>query len=300
MSTRTCCSRSCIAGATKPAEPGTRSSASSSLTKPDATASGWRAGCGGRRSRPTLSIRRAWRGRANTGAKTDPLDTEMLMRAIVGWLRGEKRHCSMAAIPTAEEEDARRPNRERENLVTEQTRIVNQIKSILTRFGIRSFRPTLRKAADQLDGLRTAEGMPLFENARAELLRHLARLRVVRDQIRAIEQERLCKLAAAPAQNKGPPAMVCLLARITGIGIETADMLVHEMLSRPLRDRRAVARYAGLTGAPDESGRRRREKGLARAGNARVRRGMIQLAWRFLMFQKESALALWYRARTAD
>jgi transposase len=238
--------------------------------------------------------------REHRRAKTDRLDTELLMRAFVGWLRGEKRHCSMAAIPTAEEEDARRPNRERENLVTEQTRIVNQIKSILTRFGIRSFRPTLRKAADKLDGLRTAEGMPLFENARGELHRHLVRLRVVRDQIRAIEQERLCKLAAAPAQNKGPPAMVCLLARITGIGIETADMLVHEMLSRPLRDRRAVARYAGLTGAPDESGRRRREKGLARAGNARVRRGVIQLAWRFLRFQSDSALAQWFKVRTTD
>ena len=85
-----------------------------------------------------------------------------------------------------------------------------------------------------------------------------------------------------------------------GIGIETADMLVHEVLARTLRDRRAVARYAGLTGSPDESGSRRREKGLAKAGNARVRRGMIQLAWRFLLFQKESALAQWYRARTAD
>ena len=86
----------------------------------------------------------------------------------------------------------------------------------------------------------------------------------------------------------------------SGIGVETADMLVHEVLSRDLRDRRAVARYAGLTGAPDESGARRREKGLAKAGNARVRRGMIQLAWRFLLFQKDSALARWYRARTAD
>jgi transposase len=58
-----------------------------------------------------------------------------------------------------------------------------------------------------------------------------------------------------------------------------ADMLVHEVLSRPMRDRKAVARYAGLTGSPDESGAKRREQGLARAGNARVRRGMIQLAW---------------------
>jgi transposase len=93
---------------------------------------------------------------------------------------------------------------------------------------------------------------------------------------------------------------VRLLARVIGLGLETADMLVHEILSRDLRDRRAVARFAGLTGAPDESGKRRRDKGLAKAGSARVRRGMIQLAWRFLLFQRDSALAQWYRARTAD
>jgi Transposase IS116/IS110/IS902 family len=84
--------------------------------------------------------------------------------------------------------------------------------------------------------------------------------------------------------------MLVLLARVIGVGIETADMLVNEVFVRNLRDRRAVARYAGLTGAPDESGARRREKGLARAGNARVRRGMLQLAWRFLMFQKDSVV----------
>ncbi len=94
--------------------------------------------------------------------------------------------------------------------------------------------------------------------------------------------------------------MIRLIARVLGIGIETADMLVNEILSRHLRDGKAVARYAGLTGSPDESGRRRRKKGLTRAGNARLRRGVIQLAWRFLRFQKESALAQWFRARTAD
>jgi transposase len=94
--------------------------------------------------------------------------------------------------------------------------------------------------------------------------------------------------------------MVRHLARVVGIGVETADMLVNEVLSRPMRDRKAVARYAGLTGSPDESGAKRREQGLAKAGNARVRRGMIQLAWRFLRFQQNSALARWYQARTAD
>jgi len=104
--------------------------------------------------------------------------------------------------------------------------------------------------------------------------------------------------APAQAAADGPNAMVLLLARVIGVGVETADMLVQEVLSRNLRDRRAVARYAGLTGAPDESGSKRREKGLAKAGNARVRRGLMQLAWRFLRFQRDSALAQWYRART--
>jgi len=206
----------------------------------------------------------------------------------------------MAAIPTIEEEDAKRPNREHEKLVGDRTRIVNRMKSTLSRFGIRGFKPTLRKADEKLGELRTAEGTLLPENTRAELRRDMTRLRIVREQLKEIEQQRLRKLEAAAPAKKGPHAMVGLIARVTGIGIETADMLVNEILSRHLRDSKAVARYAGLTGSPDESGKRRREKGLARAGNARVRRGMIQLAWRFLRFQKDSVLAQWFRARAAD
>ena len=94
--------------------------------------------------------------------------------------------------------------------------------------------------------------------------------------------------------------MVFLLGRIIGLGIETAEQLVHEILSRNLRDRKAVARYAGLTGSPDESGATRRDKGLSRSGNARVRKILIQLSWRLLKFQPESALVLWFNARTAN
>jgi transposase len=238
--------------------------------------------------------------REHRRAKTDRLDTELLMRAFLGWLRGERRHCSMAAIPTIGEEDARRPNRERENLVGERTRLVNRIKATLARFGIRTLKPTLRKAEEKLAGLHMAEETSLAENTLAELRRSMARLRVVCEHIKQIERERLRQLEATASVTKGPHAMVRLIARIIGVGIETADMLVNEILSRHLRDCKAVARYAGLTGSPDESGRKRREKGLARAGNARVRRGMIQLAWRFLMFQKDSALAQWYREQTAN
>jgi transposase len=179
--------------------------------------------------------------REHKRAKTDRLDTEMLKRGFLGWLRGEPEHCQMAAIPTLAEEDARRPNRERDCLVRERTRIVNRVKGALARLGVRGFNPKLRKAAERLDSLITPEGEKLPPNTLAELRRELA---------------------------------------------------------RKLRDQRALARYAGLTGSPDESGSRRREKGLARAGNNRVRRGMIQLAWRFLRFQGDSTLAKWYHART--
>src|SRR3954464_4569659 len=177
-------------------------------------------------------------------AKTDRLDTGLLKRAFLGWLRGERGHCSMAEIPTLEEEDARRPNRERESLVGERTRIVNRIKANLARLGIRGFKPTLRDAAERLDTLRTPDGAALPPNTRAELRRDMARLRLVSGQIAEIEAARLERLRQAPAEDR-PHAMVRLLARVIGVGVETADMLVHEVLRRDLRDRRAVARYAG-------------------------------------------------------
>jgi transposase len=231
-------------------------------------------------------------------AKTDRLDTETLMRAFLGWLRGEVRHCQMAAIPTLAQEDAKRPSREHENLVAERTRITNRMTAILVWLGLPRVNIKLRKAAEQLAALRTPEGEAVPLNTLAELHRGLARLAVIRAQIKAIEEARLQRLKAAPAQGTHP--MLLMLAKVLGVGIETADMLVHEVLARGLRDERAVARYGGLTGAPDESGSKRREQGLAKAGNGRVRRGMLQLAWRWLRFQHDSALTQWYRSRTAD
>lgn len=234
--------------------------------------------------------------REHRRAKTDRLDTSLLKRSFLGWLRGERDHCKMVAIPTIKDEDAKRPNREHESLVGERSRIVHRMKAALIRLGIRGFNPKLKKAAGRLEDLRTPEGEPILPNMLAELRRDMERRQLINDQIRQIEDARLERIEQAPGD--GPNAMVLLLARVIGVGIETAAMLVQEVLARNMRDRRAVARYAGLTGSPDESGIKRREKGLARSGNARVRRGMIQLAWRFLMFQKDSTLAQWFRGRT--
>jgi transposase len=236
--------------------------------------------------------------REHRRAKTDRLDTELLKRAFLGWLRGEPKHCSMAAIPTLADEDAKRPGRERQSLVGERTRIINRLKANLARLGIRNFRPNLAHASNRLEALRTPEGSAVPANTLAELRRDMDRLRFVKQQIKEIETTRAKHLAEAP--NEQRQAMIRLLARVVGVGIETADMLAQEVFSRNIRDRKALARYAGLTGAPDESGKKRREQGLAKAGNARVRRGMIELAWGHLLHQKASALTAWYRKRTSD
>ncbi len=175
---------------------------------------------------------------------------------------------------------------------------MNRVRANLARLGIRGFRPCLAQASRQLETLRTPEGAAVPTNTLAELRRDMTRLCFVKQQIKEIETTRTKRLER-PARE-GRNAMVHLLARVVGVGVETADMLVQEVFSRNLRDRRAVARYAGQTGAPDESGQKRHERGLAKAGNARVRRGMIQFAWGHLLHQKDGALAEWYRKRTAD
>ena len=195
----------------------------------------------------------------------------LLKRAFLGWLRGERDHCKDGGDPDnqgrgcqAAQPRAREPRRRAKSDRQPNESSVDPARNP-------RFNPKLKKATERLDGLRTPEGEPIPPNTLAELRRDMVRRRLVSDQIKQIEDARLERLKQAPPSD-GPHAMVRLLARVIGVGVETADMLVQEVLSRSMRDRRAVARYAGLTGSPDESGRRRREKGLTRSGNARVRR----------------------------
>jgi len=205
--------------------------------------------------------------------KTDRLDVNLLKRGFLGWLRGEPGHCTMAAIPTLEAEDARRPNREHEMLVGERSRIINRMKSALARFGIRNFKPHLRQAPERLAVLRTPEGIALPPNSIAELRRDMARLQLVKEQIAEIEQTRLERLRQAPAE----PAQVMLatLARVVGLGVETADVLVHELLVRNLRDRRAVAR-----GACPRAGQRPDPGAASLEPPTRAARVAARRAWR--------------------
>src|SRR6201993_2346172 len=129
--------------------------------------------------------------REHRRAKTDRLDTGLLKRSFLGWLRGERDHCKMVAIPTIKDEDAKRPNREHDSLIGERSRIVNRMKAALVRLGIRGFNPKLKKATPRLDGFCTPEGEPIPPNALAEVRRDMERRRLVNNSIPQIEEERL-------------------------------------------------------------------------------------------------------------
>ena len=137
--------------------------------------------------------------------------------------------------------------------------LASGIKATLARLGIRNLNPNLKNAAER-EHVRTLEGEPIPDNTLAELRRDFERKQLVAEQIQQIEKARLEQLKQAPKTR--PNLMVLVLMRVIGIGIETADMLVREILSRNLRDRRAVARYGGLTGSPDERERHAARRGL--------------------------------------
>ena len=115
----------------------------------------------------------------------------------------------MAAIPSLAQEDAKRPHRERETLVVEQTSIVNRMKGVLARLGIRTFNPKLKKAPGHLEHVRTPEGEPIPPNTLAELYREMERLRLIREQIQRIEKARLENSPARSqhwTESDGPPS----------------------------------------------------------------------------------------------
>lgn len=229
-------------------------------------------------------------------AKTDRIDLDMLLRTFLAWLRGEPRACSMVRIASEAEEEMRRPGRERERLVCERIQIENRIENLLCLHGIAGFKPRLKKAMKRLDELRSFAGAPLPGKTMAELTRLMARHRLLCDQLGEIEAERDRVMTAVEPDRA--ERMIQLLARIVGLGTETATMLVREMFCRSFPDRRAVASFAGLTGTPFQSGGMEREQGIGKNGNARVRRVLMQLAWRWLRFQPQSVLSRWFAERT--
>lgn len=239
------------------------------------------------------SIQVNWRARR---AKTDSLDVEALLRALMAWRRGEKRVCAMVRVPTVKEEDDRRISREREALIKERIRHVNRIKGLLATQGMRRYEPLRSRRQERLDALRTGDGRPLPPRLYAEISRSLRRLELVLEILREIEIVR-DEEAAVSARTNG---VVGRLMMLRSIGPEVATILHGEALHRTFDNRRQVAAYAGLTPSPWSSGTLQKEQGISKAGNPRLRRTMVELAWLWLRYQPGSRLSAWFRERVGD
>src|SRR5689334_16901513 len=227
-------------------------------------------------------------------AKTDKIDGEALVRALLAYKRGEPRVCAMVQAPTPHEEDRRRTSRERETLTAERVQHVNRIKGLLFAQGIGDYEPLHRNRRERLQELITGDGRPLPECLKAQISRELDRLELLIEQVKAVEAERDAVLAQA---SPGVPAPAAMLLALRGLGPQAAATLWSEGLFRTFNNRKQVAAYAGLAPTPWQSGSVHRDQGVSKAGNPRLRTIMIQIAWLWLRHQPQSALAVWFRAR---
>jgi transposase len=228
-------------------------------------------------------------------AKTDRIDGEALLRALLAYKRGEPRVCTMVRAPTPEDEDRRRLCRERKVLIAERVEHVNRIKGLLFSQGISSYEPLRRDRRQRLEDLTTGDGRTLPTHLKIQISRELDRLELLLDQIKLAEAERDGLLAEGqPAAPESPARM---LLEFKGIGAECAATLWLEALFRHFDNRRQLASYAGLAPTPWQSGSVDREQGVSKAGNPRLRAILIELAWLWLRHQPQSALALWFKER---
>jgi transposase len=231
-------------------------------------------------------------------AKTDKLDGEALLRALLAYKRGEPRVCAMVVAPSPEEEDRRRICRERQTLIGERITHVNRIKGLLFSQGISDYAPLRRDRRARLEALRTGDGRALASHLKAQISRELDRLELLLEQIKAVEGEQDALLAAArnAAGENTAQEPVAMLLGVKGIGANFAAVLWSEGFCRHFSNRRQVAAYAGLAATPWRSGAIKREQGVSKAGNPRLRTTMVQLAWLWLRHQPQSALARWFKA----
>lgn len=225
--------------------------------------------------------------------KTDRVDAEKLLQLLQRYVLGEKEALHVVNVPSIEDEDARRLHRERKSLVTERSRHWIRIKSLLRAQGLRM--SSKRDVLAQLEALRCWNGKPLPPDLHAELKREWTRHELVDGQINVLEAQQKARVAeggsVAMRQIQG-------LMALKAVGWQSAWLLVFELFGwRHFRNRRELASLVGLTPTPYSSGDDEREQGISKAGNRRVRTGLIELAWLWLTHQPSSALSRWFRRR---
>ena len=225
-------------------------------------------------------------------AKTDGIDGEVLVRALLAYKRGEPRVCAMVKAPRLpEEEDRRRLCRERKVLIGERVQHVNRVKGLLFSQGISGYEPLRRDRRERLDTLQTGDGRLLPDHLKAQVCRELDRLELLLEQIKAVEAERDVLLAA---QQVASARAICSISRASG---RSSPPSSGRKGSSDTSTIDAKSLLMGLAPTPWQSGSVDREQGVSKTGNPRLRTTLIQLAWLWLRHQPQSARTLWFEER---
>ena len=240
--------------------------------------------------------------------KTDRIDAKKMVRALLAHDRGDAAVLSRVRVPSVEEEDRKRLLRERRRLVKERTSMTNSIKGLLKLHGVFDLDPRAKGFEAQFAEVKTAYGSPFPPRARQEVLRLVERLSLVQRQIAEVEAERDAVVRQGEAipeavtlarSEEQAAAKIATLTQLKGIGANDATLLEHEIYYRDFRNRRELASWVGLTPTPWASGDVQRDQGIGRDGPAWIRALLIQMAWRWLRHQPDSALSKWFEKRTA-
>jgi len=227
--------------------------------------------------------------------KTDRVDVEKLLDLLMRYANGYRRAFSVVRVPSQEAEAGQRLHREDEFLLRQRTRVSNRIKGLLVTQGVEEV--TFKGAFEAwLEQVQSWDGSGLSSALKAELRHLYAQYELFDAQIvelaQAYEQELRSDTAVAGKRRK--------LERLKSIGPKTSRVLSAEVFAwRVFRNGKQLGGMSGLTPTPSHSGDVQREQGISKAGNRRVRRVMIELAWMWLQWQPDSALSQWYERRFA-
>jgi transposase len=231
-------------------------------------------------------------------AKTDRLDAGSLVRMLIRFCTGERGVWSVVRVPSVEQEDARHLHRELESLRDERTMHRNRMRSLLKLHGIELGNPSRKDFASYIETIRLWDGTVVPSELRARLIREHERVRNVEEQIRILKKQQRERVGRADTDSD---RRVAQLMSLCGIGITSAWIFEKEFFGwRSFRNRRQVGACAGLTPTPYNSGETRREQGISKAGNGRIRKLIIEISWCWLRYQPNSELSRWFNERFAN
>ena len=220
-------------------------------------------------------------------AKSDRLDGDKLLQMLLRHRRGE-RVWSVLHEPSAQAEDERRVHRELQRLTGEHTAHSNRIRALLV---LHNLRPA-HVGGRHWEAWWATHQDEVPPRLRAEIGRESERLQLVRQQMRTIEAQQRRELEHQTGVGQ--------LSQLRGIGLGSAWVLSKELFGwRRFDNRRQLAGSLGLAPTPYASGDNAREQGIGKAGNKRVRWLLVELSWRWLRLQPDSALTQWFNRRFA-